>query len=107
MIPENIFTGIPETLTEEHFTDLAGSGKVRIERIVSRGQGSPENFWYDQPHTEWVMVLCGHARLAFENRPAQVDLGPGDHLTIPAHVRHRVVHTATDQDTVWLAVHWE
>ena len=76
---------------------------VRIERITSHGDASPAGFWYDQGEHEWVTVISGRARLAFETGPA-VELGPGDHVNIPAHVRHRVEWTDPDQPTVWLAV---
>jgi cupin 2 domain-containing protein len=32
-------------------------------------------------------------------------MGPGDHVHIPAHRRHRVEWTDPAQPTVWLAVH--
>jgi len=33
-------------------------------------------------------------------------LKPGDHVSIPAHCRHRVEWTATGEPTIWLAVHY-
>jgi cupin 2 domain-containing protein len=33
-------------------------------------------------------------------------LSPGDHVIIPAHVRHRVEWTDAEHPTVWLAVHY-
>ena len=89
----------------EVFDTLAAAGPVRIERIVSHGQASPEDFWYDQAQAEWVMVVQGAARLAFAD--GEVALAAGDWLTIPAHCRHRVAWTAPDQDTVWLAVFYD
>ncbi|MDO8908268.1 MAG: cupin domain-containing protein [Pseudohongiella sp.] len=92
--------GLPEI-----FRQLAGNPAtgVRIESIVSRGHASPEDFWYDQDQHEWVMVVEGEAVLAVEGQP-DVHLRAGEYLNIPAHVRHRVVSTAKDQATVWLAV---
>ncbi|GEO82552.1 cupin domain-containing protein [Pararhodospirillum oryzae] len=81
------------------------AGPVRIERIVSTGQASPPDFWYDQPWTEWVMVVSGHAVLRFADEPAPRPLGPGTWALIAPHRRHRVEATAPDQPTVWLAVH--
>ena len=75
------------------------------EGIVSRGHTSPDTGWYDQPHHEWVLVLKGQGVVAFENGES-VRLGPGDHLTIPAHCRHRVKWTDPQQATAWLAVHY-
>lgn len=45
----NLFADLPADLPDELFQTLAGSGDVRVERIVSRGHRSPEGFWYDQP----------------------------------------------------------
>jgi cupin 2 domain-containing protein len=56
---------------------------VRIERIVSHGHASPEEFWYDQDRHEWVVVLTGAARLRFEDET--VELKPGNFLNIPAY----------------------
>lgn len=78
---------------------------VRIERIVSMGHASPPGFWYDQQTSEWVLVLRGEARLAFENGET-IDLKPGDFVNIPAHRRHRVEWTTPNEPTIWLAVHY-
>ncbi|WP_089710783.1 cupin domain-containing protein [Halomonas daqiaonensis] len=101
----NLFTSIPLSLEAEQFKALAGGKDVSIERIVSRGQRSPEEGWYDQPQHEWVVVLQGRAVLAFE-QGEDVELAPGDYWTIPAHCRHRVKWTDPQQATVWLAVHY-
>ena len=92
----------PEELTEV----LVESSHVRIEQIVSDGQVSPEDFWYDQDSNEWVILLKGSAALLFEGENSPVKLLPGDYITIPAHVKHRVEWTDPDGDTVWLAVHY-
>jgi cupin 2 domain-containing protein len=91
---------MPEELVET----LAEGKHVRIERTVSTGQASPEGFWYDQEESEWVVVLKGEARLLFEGDARPIHLEPGDHVTIPAHRRHRVEWTTPDEPTVWLAV---
>src|SRR5262245_41346254 len=101
----NVFTGVPATLAEEQITPLLASPSVRIERIVSRGQASPPDFWYDQVTSEWVIVLAGSAAVLFEGEPAPRVLKRGDYVHIPAHVRHRVVWTDADEPTIWLAVH--
>ncbi|MBI9084913.1 MAG: cupin domain-containing protein [Desulfobacterales bacterium] len=106
MTPKNLFSDIPAELAEEAIHVLVESHGVRIERIVSRGHITAPGSWYDQDRAEWVMVVKGQARIAFEDRPEPVALGPGEHLVIPARVRHRVVHTDPDQDTIWLAVHF-
>lgn len=98
----NLFDGISETATQEIYTELLAAKNVRIERIVSFGQISPDGFWYDQPENEWVLLLEGFAQLRFEDR--LVDLLPGDYLNIQAGTRHRVEKTAQNGRTVWLAV---
>ena len=83
---------------------LASVDGLRIERIVSHASASPPDFWYDQDETEWVLVVSGRARLRFEHRPQPIELGPGDHVEILPHVRHRVDWTDPDEVTIWLAV---
>jgi cupin 2 domain-containing protein len=50
--------------------------------------------------------LQGAAGLEFEGKEEITRMDKGDHLLIPAHVRHRVAWTSTDQPTIWLAVHF-
>ena len=102
--PPNILAGIPPVLENELLEPLVLDSACRIERIVSMGHTSPDGFWYDQPWAEWVVLIQGAARVRFEDRI--VDLKPGDHLTIPAHQKHRVDWTLLGEPTVWLAVHW-
>jgi cupin 2 domain-containing protein len=105
MISENIFRGIPEALDDELVEQLVEGRNIRIERIVSRGQSSPESGWYDQVGDEWVMLLRGGAVLLFDDQE-RVSLSPGDYINIPAHRKHKVEWTDPDRETVWLAVHY-
>jgi cupin 2 domain-containing protein len=100
----NLFTDLPDATGEERTELLAGGSGARVERIVSFGQSSPEGFWYDQEEAEWVAVLSGRGAVELEGEETPRELGPGDTLWIPAHARHRVAWTATDEPTVWLAV---
>lgn len=102
----NLFENLPVKLRDEWFDTLVEAGNVTVERIVSRGHASPASGWYDEPRNEWVVVLKGRGVVAFEDGE-EVSLGPGDHLGIAAHRRHRVAWTAPDEDTVWLAVHYD
>ncbi len=102
----NLFENIPENAPEELVTELLKSDNVRIERIVSFEQSSPDGFWYDQAEDEWVLLLEGSATLRFEEGDA-VDLKPGDHLNIPAGCRHRVEKTDQNGRTVWIAVFYK
>ena len=103
----NIYTAVPQSSPEEIFETLIDSGKVRIERIISDSNRSPEGFWYDQEESEWVMVLCGTAGLRFEGDQEILVLRPGDWVDIPAHLRHRVEWTDPGRKTVWLAVFYK
>ena len=98
----NLFT--PTTDADsggETFHTLLESPHARLEQIVSRGQASPPNFWYDQEEEEWVLLLRGEATLEFADGRL-VELTAGSHLTIPKHVRHRVHRTS--EDAIWLAL---
>ncbi|MGV0999570.1 MAG: cupin domain-containing protein [Fluviibacter sp.] len=99
----NLFADLPECASEELFTTLLENPHCRIERIVSYGQCSPDGFWYDQAWDEWVLLLKGSAALDLNGR--MVNLTPGDHLLIPAGLRHRLCKTDPSQPTVWLAIH--
>lgn len=102
----NLFQDIPGELPEELLTVLAENDNVKIERIVSDGQCSPEGFWYDQEQHEWVLLVSGSAVLTIEQDAGveRIELAPGDYLLIPAHQRHRVESTSQTEKTIWLAV---
>ena len=100
----NLLSPLPSKLPVELVVTLAESKHVRIERIVSTGHASPKGFWYDQQEAEWVVVLKGEAKLLFQGDAQPIHLKPGDHVTIPAHRRHRVEWTTPNEPTVWLAV---
>ena len=102
----SLFAEVPENLPAEHFATLLLAPNVRIERIVSRGQASPEQYWYDQSRAEWVMVVSGSAGLLFEGDAMPRHMKAGDYVHIPAHTKHRVVWTDALQPTIWLAVHY-
>jgi len=98
-----MFDAIPEFIPEEIEHSLLGSDGIRIERIVSAGQASPEGFWYDQDEHEWVLLLAGSAGLDIEGEGVRI-LKAGDFVLLPAHQRHRVAWTDVSVKTVWLAV---
>jgi cupin 2 domain-containing protein len=101
----NLFADLPAGLASEQITTLLASPDVRIERIVSHGQSSPPDAWYDQPQAEWVILLAGSAQLMFEGEDVARRMEPGDYVHIAPHRRHRVAWTDPTQATVWLAVH--
>jgi len=103
----NLFRNLPADLPDELFETLVQARATRLERIVSHGQASPPDFWYQQPEHEWVLLLAGSAGLRFDGDGDVVVLRPGDYLNIPAGTRHRVEWTTTQQPTVWLALHYQ
>lgn len=102
----HLLRALPPAGPDEVLDTLLARGGVRIERIVSFGQSSPDGFWYDQDEDEFVVLLAGSAVLRFEDGDRTLDLTPGTWIDIPAHSRHRVEATAADQATVWLTVFW-
>ncbi len=67
MITNNIFE-ISEAIQrseDEVFETLFHAKNIRVERIISTGQTTPEDQWYDQDTDEWVVLLQGEARLSF------------------------------------------
>lgn len=107
----NIFAGIPalpfvpDHASQELIDTLLRTPMLRIERIVSHGQASPEGFWYDQDESEWVLVLSGAARMTFEGEES-LQMTAGSFVNIPAHRRHRIDWTDPSVATVWLAIHY-
>lgn len=101
----NLFADIPAHLPEELSERLLARGRIRVERILSRGHASPPDFWYDQPQGEFVVLLAGWARLTFEDET--LELVPGSFVEIPPHKRHRVEATDSEQTTVWLAIFYD
>ena len=104
--PRNLLAGVPLGLPAELVEELVRTRGARLERIVSRGHRTPDGEWYDQEWDEWVVVLTGRAELRIEGENDLIQLGPGDSLLLPAHVRHRVEWTDPAGDTVWLALHY-
>jgi cupin 2 domain-containing protein len=98
----NIFDEIIVDKSEEKFFEIFKNETIKVEKIVSNGQKSPENFWYEQEKSEFILLLEGFAILEFENR--EVELKKGDYLNIKAMEKHRVKFTSLDEPTVWFAV---
>lgn len=103
----NLFSQLPRSTAEnEQFSDLLQRPGLRIERIISTGQASPPDFWYDQPSGEWVLIIQGEAKLRFADETEVRHLQAGDYVDIAAHRQHRVDWTPADEITIWLAVHY-
>jgi cupin 2 domain-containing protein len=105
-IVDNIFANLPAHLSNELFEILLENKNIKIERIISKGHCSPDDFWYDQEQNEWVMVLQGKASLLFENEEKPVLLSQVDYLNVPEHKKHRINRTDPNQKTIWLTVYY-
>jgi cupin 2 domain-containing protein len=99
----NIYNTPKQIESNEFFENIA-KGDVRIERILSSGQTTPIDEWYDQESDEWVILLDGNATIIFENTE-EISLQKGDYFLIKAHEKHRVTYTSIQPPCVWLAVH--
>ena len=101
---KNIFNDIPSNLSKEILDEIILTDKIRIERIISKGQTSPENFWYVQEENEWVIVIKGKSKLKIIDEDELIELNEGDNINIPSHKKHRVEWTDPESETIWLAV---
>lgn len=102
---QNIFKDTPEVLKTELFEKLLETENFFVEKIVSAGHKSPENFWFDQETNEFVILLDGSAKIEFESGE-YVQLGPGDYFVIPSHLKHRILQTDNNKKTYWLTIHF-
>ena len=98
----NIFEEIIIDKNEEKFFEIFKNETIKVEKIVSNGQKSPDNFWYEQEENEFILLLDGFAILEFEDRI--IELKKGDCLNIKAMEKHRVKFTSLDEPTIWFAV---
>jgi cupin 2 domain-containing protein len=97
----------PECIKEpgrpELFETLcSGSGKFRVERIVSWAHITAAGEWYEQENDEWAVVLEGEAVLGFSDG-TETRLRRGESILLPRLKRHRVLYTSCP--CIWLAVH--
>jgi len=93
----------PESGEREEIYTLLEKDGFRLEKIVSYGQATPMDQWYDQDKDEWVLLIKGSAVIRFAPGGCMT-LTEGDFLTIPAHRKHRVEQCS--RDAVWLALHY-
>ena len=106
MVIANLFAQLPEDSGAEVFEALLERPGFRLERIVSMGQATPPGEWLQQEEHEWVLLLSGGAAIRFEGETGARELMPGDYLLIESFCRHRVEWTATNEATIWLALHF-
>ncbi len=98
----------------ELFQSMFKTENSHIERIISTGQFTPSEEWYDQERDEFVVLMQGEATLLIEiiisgneqKEFKEIKLKKGDYINIPKHVRHQVKETSKDEACIWLAFHY-
>jgi cupin 2 domain-containing protein len=100
----NIYEVPQEVSQLEKFEQIVSGKNIQIEHIVSTGQTTTSEQWYDQELDEWVILLQGEAELSYVDN-MKIKLKAGDYLLIPAHTKHRVEYTSIEPACIWLAVH--
>ncbi len=100
---KSLFSNIPHNLQKELIESLIQTKNCRIERIISKGQATPEGKWYCEKQNEFVLLIKGEADLLIKNKKI-ITLRSGDYINIPSHVKHRVERTSKKEETIWLAV---
>lgn len=95
----NLFANSEPPSEGERFEPLLSHRNLVVERILSSGRATPED--YVQEQDEWVMLVRGQARLSVAGE--EVELVAGDYLFLAAGLAHRVEHAS--EGALWLAVH--
>lgn len=104
---QNIFNDLKVKAGSEKIKILFENQSIKIERIVSNNSSSPKEFWYDQAQDEWVVIIQGEGVLEFAEKKTKLTLKKGDYYHIPAHLKHRVYETSSEEPTIWLAIHFD
>jgi cupin 2 domain-containing protein len=100
----NLFEDIRFPTGNAELFEIIRNDKVRIERIISTGQTTPEGEWYDQDEDEFVVLMQGQARIKYQEGN-ELLLTAGDYVMIPSHTRHRVSYTSEEPCCVWMAIY--
>lgn len=96
----NLFSHAEPPPAGERFETLLRHGNLVVERIVS-SSNMAHGKYCAQEQDEWVVLLRGQATLRIANDV--IELGAGDHVFLPAGVRHAV--ESVSEGALWLAVH--
>jgi len=72
-------------MQDEISETLLETGHLKLERIISSGQVTPEGEGYDQDTDEWVILLSGSAGLLFEDEEEVFIMNAGDYVHIGPH----------------------
>ena len=97
----NFLDNIPTSSKEEIFQTITQNENIKIERIISYGQTTPKEYWYDQSEDEFVLVLEGEAKISYDDKSIY-HLKKGNSLYIKANQKHQVTYTSNP--TIWLAI---
>ncbi len=97
----NLLDNIPSTSKDEIFKTIVSNDNVKIERILSYGQTTPKDYWYDQDEDEFIYIVQGKAKIKYDDETIYT-LNTNDSLYIQAHQKHQVIYTSNP--TVWLAI---
>ena len=92
---------IPNQSDSEIFETIFKNKNMRVERIISYGQSTPDDFWYDQDEDEFVVVLEGFAKILYDINEIY-ELKKDESLLIPSHQKHKVIYTTNP--TIWLCI---
>ncbi len=95
----NLFADALPPSEGERFEMILKHRNLVVERIVSSAAMVPCE--YVQPQDEWVVLVQGEATLRVAGET--MALKAGDHLFLPAGVRHSVQRVS--EGAIWLAVH--
>ncbi len=90
---------------KEVIETILKNSNVKIKRIISTGQNSIENFWYNQKENEFILLLQGEAGIEFEDD--NIELKKGDYCLIPKYKKHRVSYTKSNEITIWLCIFFD
>jgi cupin 2 domain-containing protein len=100
----NIYEQLHPAKNKEIFEKIVEKNGVKIERITSLGQATPEGKWLKSKRNEWVILLKGKAKLRFRFTEDVIKMKPGDHIFIPGGTMHRVEWTTSKEKSIWVEV---
>lgn len=98
----NLYEYNGKDLTAEVVDIVYEDSTIRVERIVSMGHTTPDDFIYDQCDNELVCVIEGEAELLLCDSNKRIFLQEGDTYMICAGVRHKVTYTSSP--CIWLCI---
>lgn len=98
----NLYKYDYKDLTSEIVDVVYEDSLIRVERIVSMGHTTPDDFIYDQCENEFVSVIDGEAELLLFDGDERIYLKKGDTYMIRAGVKHKVTYTSSP--CIWLCI---